>query len=107
MPKRFDQDTKDRVGRLIEERIARDGCSVQAASQEIAPKLGVSWHWARHWVQIARKAGLPARDEEDVIAENARLRAEVAELRDVNELLRAASASPGNSTRNVGHDPVY
>lgn len=50
MSKRFDQDTKDRVVRLVEERIARDGCSVQFASQEIAARLGVSWHSARHWV---------------------------------------------------------
>ena len=92
MPKRFDQETRDRVVRLIEERIAREGCSILAASQEIAPRLGVSWHSARHWVQMARRSGLPARREEDVFAENARLRAEIAELRDVNELLKAASA---------------
>ncbi|MDK6494374.1 hypothetical protein QP172_11725, partial [Corynebacterium coyleae] len=47
---------------------------------------------ARQCVQQARKRGLPQRAEEDVIAENARLRRENQELRDTNELLKAASA---------------
>lgn len=65
---------------------------MQAACQAVAPKLGVSWHTARHWVQQARRDGVITRVEEDVIADNARLRREVQELRDTNELLKAASA---------------
>ena len=54
------------------------------------------------WVQAARKAGLPSPGEGDISLDNARLRAEVAELRGVNERLRATSAlllgtSPGTS----------
>lgn len=43
-------------------------------------------------VQQARKHGQVIGAEEDVIAENARLRRENQELRDTNELLKAASA---------------
>ncbi|QRV01917.1 hypothetical protein JTE88_07510 [Arcanobacterium phocisimile] len=43
MPKKFDQDAKDRVVRLIVDRILSEGLTIQAACQAIAPKLGVSW----------------------------------------------------------------
>lgn len=92
MPKKFDQEAKDRVVRLIEDRILAEGLSLQGACQVVAPKLGVSWHTARQWVQEARKTGRVMRAEEDIIAENARLRRENQELRDTNELLKAASA---------------
>ncbi len=65
---------------------------MQAACQVVAPKLGVSWYTACQWVQQARKHGQVIGAEEDVIAENARLRRENQELRDTNELLKAASA---------------
>lgn len=98
MPKKFDQDAKDRVVRLVQDRILAEGLSTQAACQ----------HTARQWVQQARRDGIVTRAEEDVIAENARLRRENQELRDTNELLKAASAfSPRNSSRNVGNDPVH
>lgn len=58
----------------------------------MAPELGVSWRTARQWVQEARKTGQVMRAEEDIIGENARLRRENQELRDANELLKAASA---------------
>lgn len=92
MVKKFDQEAKDRVVRLVEDRILAEGLSIQDACQTVAPKLGVSWHTARQWVQQARRDGVITRAEEDVIAENARLRREVQELRDTNELLKAASA---------------
>ncbi|MDO5099648.1 MAG: transposase [Corynebacterium sp.] len=87
MPKKFDQDAKDRVVRLVEDRILAEGLSMQAACQLVAPRLGVSWHTARQWVQQARRDGaeIIQRDEADVIAENAWLRRENQELRDVNE----------------------
>lgn len=43
MPRKFDQVAKDRVVRLIEDRILSEGLSMQAACQVVAPKLGVSW----------------------------------------------------------------
>ena len=44
MPKKFDQDAKDRVVRLVEDRILAENLSMYAACQAVAPKLGVSWH---------------------------------------------------------------
>ena len=59
----------------------------------VAPKLGVSWHTARQWTQAARReGGVVERLPEDLAAENARLRRENQQLRDTNELLKAASA---------------
>ena len=93
MPKKFEQEAKDRVVRLVEDRILAEGLSLQQACQVVAPKLGVSWHTARQWTQVARREGrVVKRLPEDLEAENARLRREVQELRDTNELLKAASA---------------
>ena len=105
---KFDQEAKDRVVRLVEDRVLAEGLSIQDACQTVAPKLGVSWHTARQWVQQARWDGVITRAEEDVITENARLRRENQELRDTNELLKTASAfSRQNSTSNARDDRVY
>ena len=87
MPKKFDQEAKDRVVRLVEDRILAENLSMQQACQVVAPKLRVSWHTARQWTQQAR------RDEhthqlppEDLVAEVAKLRRENQNLRDTNEL---------------------
>lgn len=77
--------------RLVEDRILAENMSMQSACQAVTPKLGVSWHTSRQWTQQARLDGDATRAEEDVIAENARLRRENQELRDTNELLKAAS----------------
>lgn len=93
MPKKFDQDAKDRVVRLVEDRILAENLSLQGACKAVAPKLGVSWHSARQWTQQARREGRSVkRSDADLAAENARLRRENEELRETNELLKAASA---------------
>ena len=38
MPKKFDQDAKDRVVRLVEDRILAENTSMQSACQAAAPK---------------------------------------------------------------------
>ena len=74
----------------MEDRILAENMSMQAACQAVAPKLGVSWHTARQWTQAARRIAEPL--PEDLVAEVAKLRRENQELRDTNELLKAASA---------------
>ena len=109
MPKKFDQEAKDRVVRLVEDRILAENLSMQQACQAVAPKLGVSWHTASQWTQQARRDGHTHQHQpEDSVAEVAKLRRENQELRDTNELLKVASAfSQRNSTPNVGNDPVH
>lgn len=92
MPKKFEQQAKDRVVRLVEDRILAENLSMHAACKAVAPKLGISWHTARIWTQTAYRNGTTIRREEDLAVENARLRRENQELRDTNELLKAASA---------------
>ena len=93
MPKKFDQEAKDRVVRLVEDRILAENISTQEACKIAAPKLGVSSHTARQWTQAARREGrVTERLPEDLVAEVAKLRRENQELRDTNELLKAASA---------------
>ncbi len=93
MPRKFDQDAKDRVVRLVEDRILAENISMQAARKIVAPKLGVSWHTARQWTQAARREGRVVESmPEDRAAENARLRREQPQLRDTTEVLKAASA---------------
>ena len=90
---KFDQDAKDLVVRLVEDRIVAENMSMQEAYKIVAPKLDVSWHTARQWTQQARRSGtIPEPVPEDLAAENARLRRENHKLRDTNDLLKAASA---------------
>ena len=42
MPRKFGQDTQDRVVRLVEDGILAENMSMQEACKIVAPKLGVS-----------------------------------------------------------------
>ena len=78
MPRKFDQDAKDRVVRLVEDRILAENISMQVACKIVAPKLGVSWHTARQWTQADRREGrVTERLHEGLVTE-------VSELRRVN-----------------------
>lgn len=55
MSKKFDQEAKDQVVRLVEDRILAENISTQEACKIVAPKLGVSWYTARQWTQAARR----------------------------------------------------
>lgn len=109
MLKKFDQDVKDRVVRLVEDLILAENMSMQEACKIVAPKLGVSWHTARQWVQAARRKGRVTNPlSEDLVAEVTKLRRENHKLRNTNELLKAASAfSHRNSARNVRNASVH
>ena len=109
MSKKFDQEAKERVVRLVEDRILTENLSMQQACQAVETKLGVAWHTARQWTQQARRDGHTHQHQpEDLVAEVAKLRRENQELRDTNELLKAATAfSHRNSTQNVGNYPVH
>ena len=75
MPKKFDQDAKDRVVRLVEDCILVENMSMQSACQVIAPKLGASWHTAWQWAQAARREGRVTNPlPEDLVAEVTKLR---------------------------------
>ncbi|MDK4326368.1 transposase [Corynebacterium propinquum] len=77
MPKKFDQDAKDRVGRLVEDRILVENMSMQEACKIVAPKLGIAWHTARRWAQAARREGRVTNPlHEDLVAEVTKLRGE-------------------------------
>ncbi|WP_216404809.1 hypothetical protein [Arcanobacterium phocae] len=55
MPKKFDQDGKELVVCLVEDRIVAENVSLQEACKIMAAILGVSWHTARQWTQVARR----------------------------------------------------
>lgn len=110
MPKKFDQDAKSCIARLVGNRILTEDLSMQSACQAAVPKLGILWRTARQWTQAAHRERrlLPECLPEDLVAENARLRRKVRELRETNELLKAASAFlHRTSTPNVGNNPVH
>ena len=56
MPRRFDQDAKDRVVRLVEDRILAENVSMQAGCQAVAPKLGFHGAQLVNGIKPARRA---------------------------------------------------
>ena len=49
MSKKFDQEAKGRVARLVEDRILAEIMSMHEACKTVAPKLNASWSIARQW----------------------------------------------------------
>ncbi|MER0082510.1 transposase [Corynebacterium sp. KPL2861] len=77
MPRKFDQDVKDCVVRLVEDRIVAENMSMRPACQAVAPKLGFHGTRLVNGLEPARCVGnIPELVPEDVAAENARLRRE-------------------------------
>lgn len=90
MPKKYDPEFRARALRMLEE--ARpDHPNRMTAVRHVADLLGMSAETLRTWSHREVVEAAPVATAGDVVAENARLRREVAELRRANEILKAAS----------------
>jgi transposase len=91
MPSRYPAEQRQRATRMALERLNEYG-SAWAAAQALGPKLGVGSETLRRWVlqaqADARQRPGPTSGE---LAEIRRLKKENAELREANEILKAAS----------------
>lgn len=91
MPKNFHQDAKDCVVRLVEDWVLAENLTLQKTCRLFAPRFCISWHTAQQWGQRSRREGRVHHLGEKIIVENARIRREIHQLRDTNELLKASS----------------
>ncbi len=87
-PKKYPDELRERAVRLYRE------CDPRPTFRGLAQQLGVHHEALRNWVRQAEadKGERDDRPSTDMLAENRRLAKENAELRRVNEVLRAASA---------------
>jgi transposase len=91
MPNRYPTEQRRRATRMAVERLDEYG-SAWAAAQALGPKLGVGSETLRKWVLHAQAdAGQRPGPTSDELAEISRLKKENAELREANEILKAAS----------------
>jgi len=91
MPKKYPAEVHDRAVRMALDRL-NDYPSMWAACQTLAPKLNIGAETLRKWIVQAQvdtgdRVG-PTSQELDEIR---KLKAEVRDLREVNEILKAAS----------------
>ena len=82
--------------------------SAWKVAHALGPKLGVGPETLRKWVlQAQTDAGARPGPSSDELAEIKRLKKEVADLREANEILKSASiSSRGNSTLATVDRPV-
>ncbi|WP_458781236.1 IS3 family transposase [Arthrobacter sp. D3-16] len=91
MPKQFPPEVRDRAVRMTMDRLS-EYPSVYAACKALAPKLGVGAESLRRWVVQAQiDAGEKTGPSSDELEEIKRLRAEVRDLKESNEILKQAS----------------
>ncbi|QPK80104.1 IS3 family transposase [Corynebacterium lizhenjunii] len=90
---RFDQETKDRALRLYYEAVAEEGATKIGARRKIGGMLDINPATLNNWILKAEKeaAASSLAAEQDKDAEIARLRKEVKQLTEANEILRLAS----------------
>ncbi len=92
MPKRYPAEQRERATRMTVDRLEDYGGSAWAASQALGPKLGVGPETLRKWVLQAQvDGGVRPGPSTEELAEIKRLRGEVRDLTEANEILRAAS----------------
>jgi transposase len=94
-PRKFDEETRARAVRLYQDRLRDHRESKLAARRHVGQLLDINPATLRNWIEAekraAQAAGSGSSDSADM-AEVRRLRAEVAELRRANEILKTASA---------------
>jgi transposase len=91
MSKRYPSDQRERVTRMALDRLEEYG-SAWAVAQALGPKLGVGPETLRKWVlQAQTDAGQRSGPTSGELAEIKRLKKENAELREANDILKAAS----------------
>jgi transposase-like protein len=91
MPKRYPTEQRERATRMALDRLEEYG-SAWAAAQALGPKLGVGPETLRKWVvQAQADDGSRPGPTSEELAEIKRLKKENADLREANEILKAAS----------------
>lgn len=91
MPKRFSPELFDRAVRMVYDRQALEGGPRSESIRAVAPQLGVGMETLRIWCNRYGPAEPSAGHSESVEEENRRLRLELAESRQTNEILKSAS----------------
>src|SRR3954451_11086969 len=102
MPKRYPAEQRERATRMALERLG-EYKTPYACAQALGPKLGVGAETLRKWiVQGQVDAGDRTGPTSEELEEIKRLKAEVRDLREANEILKAATIfftrelDPGN-----------
>ena len=91
MPSRYPVEQRQRATRMALDRLEEYG-SAWAVAQALGPKLGVGPETLRKWVLQAQvDAGQRSGPASEELAEIKRLRKENAELREADDILKAAS----------------
>jgi transposase len=91
MPKRYPAEQRERAIRMVLDRLEEYG-SVWAAARALGPKLGVGPESLRKWaLQAQVDQGQRSGPTSEELAEIKALRAEVRDLKEANEVLKAAS----------------
>jgi transposase len=91
MAKRYPAEQRERATRMAVDRLG-EYASPWAAAQVLGPKLGVGAETLRKWiVQAQVDAGDRCGPTSAELEEIRRLKAEVRDLKDANEILKAAS----------------
>ncbi len=91
MPKKYPSEVRDRAVRMVLDRLA-DYPSPWAACQDLAPKLDVGPETLRKWVaQAQTDAGVRPGATTAELEEIVRLKRENRDLKEANEILKAAS----------------
>jgi transposase len=85
MPRKFDQETKDKTVRLVLDHM-RSYSSDWAAIRAVAERSGMAPETLRRWIRDSGKGQAPAPQPVDLAAENKALKKKAAELEQTIEI---------------------